>query len=54
MKIRNVIFRLTEEEVDRLDRIAERQDRTRSQLLRRFVLDSMDRADLSKLVMNGN
>lgn len=54
LKIRNVMFRMTEEEVERLDRIAVSQDRTRSQVLRRFVMDGMDRYDPPKLVANGD
>lgn len=52
LKIRNVMFRMTDEEVERLDRIAVREDRSRSQVLRRFVVDGMDRSDPSKLVAN--
>lgn len=48
------MFRMTEEEVERLDRIAVSQDRTRSQVLRRFVMDGMDRYDPPKLVANGD
>lgn len=54
LKTRNVMFRMTEAEVQRLDRIANREDRSRAQVLRRFVVDGMDRSDQPKLVANGN
>lgn len=48
------MFRMTEDEVERLDRIAMSQDRTRSQVLRRFVMDGMDRCDPPQRAANGD
>lgn len=41
LKERNVVFRLTEDEVRRIDHIAEREQRSRSQLLSRFVREGL-------------
>lgn len=52
LKTRNVMFRMTQEELDRLDRLAVQEDRNRSQVLRRLVLDGLQRCELPKLMAN--
>lgn len=53
LKERTVNFRMTEEELERLDLLAKAEDRSRSQVLRRLVTDGLDRAVPSKLITNG-
>ncbi len=43
LKVRNVIFRMIDDEVKRLDLVATREDRSRAQVLRRLVADGLDR-----------
>lgn len=54
LKERTINFRMTEEEVDRLDGIAVRDDRSRAQVLRRFVIDGMNLCDPPKIAVHGN
>ena len=53
LKERNVVFRLTNEDVQRLDRMAEHESRSRSQVLRRMVRDALQKIEQSQLVENG-
>lgn len=53
LKPRTVNFRMTEKELERLDLLARADDRSRSQVLRRLVMDGLDRAFPSKLIANG-
>lgn len=54
LKTCNVIFRLTESELERIDRLAVLEDRSRSQILRRLVAEGLQRHEPPKLVANGD
>lgn len=52
LKIRNVIFRMTESELELVDRVARQEDRSRAQVLRRLVMDGLSRQTCDGLIAN--
>jgi hypothetical protein len=44
--LQNVVFRLTPSEIDRLDRLAEKADLTRSQFLRNIITVGLEEVEL--------
>ncbi len=44
--LQNVVFRMTPSEIERLDRLAEKADLTRSQFLRNIILVGLDEVEL--------
>lgn len=53
LKVRNVIFRMSESELERIDRLAALEDRSRSQVIRRLVMAGLDRTEPEQLVAHG-
>jgi len=53
LKVRNVMFRMSESELERIDRLAVLEDRSRSQVIRRLVMDGLNRTEPEQLVANG-
>lgn len=53
LKAHNVNFRMSNAELVLLDRLALQEDRSRSQVLRRLVLDGLRRHDRVALMANG-
>lgn len=54
LKARTVNFRMTDDELSRLDFLAKAEDRSRSQMLRRLVIEGLDREVPSKRAANGD
>jgi len=54
LKARTVNFRMTDDELSRLDVLAKADDRSRSQMLRRLVIEGLDRDVTSKRAANGD